>query len=151
MKFIKAYNLVMEDKERIIQGSQAVIDLLTNTTKLDDEISKFDDELNLTADLVSILVKENLKTSDSLDDYNKKYEELSSSYEKLKSKREALMEQKNSRQAQALKMKFFVSNLKQLDDKLSDWNEHVWMLLVDSATVHRDRSITLKFQDGKEI
>jgi 3-methyladenine DNA glycosylase/8-oxoguanine DNA glycosylase len=59
--------------------------------------------------------------------------------------------QKNSRQAQALKMKFFVSNLKQLDDKLSDWNEHVWMLLVDSATVHRDRSITLKFQDGKEI
>jgi hypothetical protein len=25
------------------------------------------------------------------------------------------------------------------------------MLLVDSATVHRDRSITLKFQDGKEI
>ena len=144
MKFIKAYNLVMEDKERIMQDSQAVIDLLTNTTKLDDEIS-------LTADLVSLLVKENSKISDSLEDYNKKYEELSTRYEKLKSKREALIEQRNSRQAQALKMKSYLVNLSVTEDILDEWNESIWMLLVDSATVHRDKSITFKFQDGKEL
>ena len=151
MKFIKAYNLVMEDKERIIQDSQAVIDLLTNTTKLDDEISNLDDELSLTADLVSLLVKENSKTSDSLEDYNKKYEELSTRYEKLKSKSEALIEQRNSRQAQALKLNSFVSNLKQLDDKLAEWNENIWMLLVDSATVHRDKCITFRFINDSEV
>lgn len=151
LKFIKAYNLVMEDKGRIMQDSQAVIDLLTNTTKLDDEISNLDDELSLTADLVSLLVKENSKTSDSLEDYNKKYEELSSRYEKLKSKREALMEQRNSRQAQALKMKSYLANLSVSEDILDEWNESIWMLLVDSATVHRDKSITFIFQDGKEL
>ncbi len=151
MKFINAYNLVMEDKERIMQDSQAVIDLLTNTTKLDDEISNLDDELSLTADLVSILVKENSKTSHSLEDYNKKYEELSSRYEKLKSKREAFMEQRNSHQAQALKMKSYLANLSETEDILDEWNESIWMLLVDSATVHRDKSITFKFQDGNLI
>jgi len=151
LKFIKACNIVMENKERIMQDSQAVIDLLTNITKLDDEISKLDDELSLTADLVSILVKENSKTSDSLEGYNKKYEELSTRYEKLKSKREALIEQRNSRQAQALKMKSYLLNLSVTEDILDEWNESIWMLLVDSATVHRDKSITFKFQDGTEL
>jgi hypothetical protein len=34
------------------------------------------------------------------------------------------------------------------DDKLSDWNERIWMLLVDGATVHRDSSITFRFHNG---
>ena len=60
--------------------------MLTDTTKIDDEISNINDELIITAELVNKLVKENSKTSISLDDYNKKYDELSNRYEKLKAK-----------------------------------------------------------------
>jgi hypothetical protein len=150
LKFLKAYNLVMEDKRRIIQDSEEIIELLTDTTKIDDEIRDLDDELFITSELVSKLVNENSKTSDSIDNYNKKYEELSNRYDKLQAKREELLKQRNDKQGQALRMKAFIANLSESENELSDWNERIWMLLVDGATVHRDSSITFKFNNELE-
>lgn len=48
-------------------------------------------------------------------------------------------------------MKSFLTNLDQIGDALVDWNEHVWMLMIESAVVHRDSSITFRFHNGKEI
>lgn len=53
LKFIKAFNFVMEDKERIIQDSNEVIELLTDTIKVDYEISNINDELIITAELMN--------------------------------------------------------------------------------------------------
>ncbi len=150
IKFLKAYNLVMEDKRRIIQDSEEIIELLTDTTKIDDEIRDLDDELFITSELVSKMVNENSKTSDSIENYNKKYEELSSRYEKLQAKREELLKQRNDKQGQALRMKAFIASISESEDELSDWNERIWMLLVDRATVHRDSSITFMFHNGVE-
>jgi chromosome segregation ATPase len=141
----------MEDKRRIIQDSEEIIELLTDTTKIDDEIRDLDDELFITLEFVSKLVNENSKTSDSIDNYNKKYEELSSRYDKLQAKREELLKQRNDRQGQALRMKAFTASLSESEDELSDWNERIWMLLVDGATVHIDTSITFKLKNGEEL
>jgi len=61
------------------------------------------------------------------------------------------MKQRISRQAQTLKMKSYLANLSMSEDILDEWKESIWMLLVVSATIHRDKSITFKFQDGKEL
>ncbi|MBN2605126.1 MAG: hypothetical protein JXR62_04795, partial [Bacilli bacterium] len=102
------------------------------------------------SELVNKLVKENAKTSNDLDDYNKKYEELSSRYDKLIEKHKEMIRLRSDKQGQALKMKSFIENFNQLEDILNEWDERVWMLLVESATVHRNSSITFQFQNGKE-
>ncbi len=48
-------------------------------------------------------------------------------------------------------METFITNLKKLENELSDWNVRIWMLMVESATVHRDSSITFKFRNGITI
>ena len=68
-----------------------------------------------------------------------------------KKKYDNLIKTRDNKKVQALNLKSFISNLKQVDDKLSEWNEPVWMLLVKSAVVHRDTSITFKLNNGKEI
>jgi len=151
LRFIKAYNMAMEDKERILQDTIEVIELLTDTTKLESDISKVEGELLVISELVNKLVKENAKTSTDLEDYNKKYEELSSRYDKLLAKHEEMIRLRSEKQGQALKMKSFITNLNQAEDTLSEWNERVWMLLVESAIVHRDSSITFKFLNGEEV
>jgi hypothetical protein len=52
---------------------------------------------------------------------------------------------------QALKMRTYLNNLSQPEDELDQWNESIWMLMVESAVVHRDSSITFKLQNGQEI
>ena len=44
-----------------------------------------------------------------------------------------------------------MANLSKADDKITAWNESIWMLLVKSAIVHRDKNITFKLNNGKEI
>ena len=31
------------------------------------------------------------------------------------------------------------------EDKLSEWNEDIWMLMVENGIVNRDKSVTFKF------
>ena len=85
------------------------------------------------------------------DDYNKNYGELIKRYERMKGKYENLIKSRNIKNTQALNLKSFVANLKRVDDKLEEWKENIWTLLVSSAIVHRDTSITFKLNNGKEI
>lgn len=48
-------------------------------------------------------------------------------------------------------MKAFIASLSESEDELSDWNDRIWMLLLDGATVHRNSSITLKLNNGNKI
>lgn len=144
LKFIEAYNLTMKDKKRIIQDSQQVIELLTDTTQMDKKIENLKDELLVISELINKLIKENSKSSMTQDDYNKKFAELSNRYEQTQEKHDDLTKVRDNKKVQALNLKSFILNLKRVDDKLSEWNVPVWMLLVKSAVVHRDKSITFQ-------
>lgn len=150
-KFIRAYNKNMKDRDRIIQDSNDVIQLLTDTTMFDKEIAEIDEELLSTSQIANKLVKENSKTSSVSENYNKLYDELSSKYDQLRTKQDELMQMKNEKQSKAIRMKAFIANLEKSETQLDDWNEHVWMLLVESATVHRSGSITFRFNNGLDI
>ena len=85
------------------------------------------------------------------EEYDKKYMELTKRYEQAKNRQEELMDARTNKKAKELNMKTFVANLNQAVDKIAAWNESIWMLLVKSATVHRDKNITFKLNNGKEI
>lgn len=85
------------------------------------------------------------------DDYNKKYTELTNRYERTQEKHNELIKARDNKKVQALNLKAFISKLKRIDDKLFEWNEPVWMLLVKCAVVHKDNSITFKLNNGNEI
>lgn len=151
LKFIEAYNLTMKDKKRIISDSQEVIALLTDSTQIDKEIENLNDELVVIAELLNKLIKENSKSSMTQDDYNKKFAELTNRYERTQKKHNESIKARDNKKVQALNLKSFISNLKRVDDKLSEWNEAIWMLLVKNAIVHRDKSINFKLNNGNVI
>ena len=64
-------------------------------------------------------MKENSKTNISLEEYNKKYEELSSKYNKTNEKLQELIELKTYKKAQALKMEAFLRNLINSKDNIN--------------------------------
>lgn len=144
LKFIETYNLTMKDKKRIIQDSIEMITMLIDTKQLDKEIENHNDELLVISELLNKLIKENSKSSMTQDDYNKKFAELTNRYERTQEKHNELIKARDNKKVQALSLKSFISNLKRVDDKLSEWNEPVWMLLVKNAIIHRDKSITFQ-------
>ena len=102
-------------------------------------------------ELVNKLVKENSKTDTDIETYNKKYEKLSARYDMLQVQLDKMISEKKLKQGQKQKMHTFIKNLKESENELADWNERIWMLMVESALVHRDSSITFKFNNGKVL
>lgn len=150
-KFIKAYNLMAADKKQVISDTEDIIKLLTDTTKIDSEITKIDDEMLVITELVNKLVKENSKTDTDIETYNKKYEKLSARYDKLQVQLDELISEKKLKQGQKQKINTFIKNLKESEDELAEWNERIWMLMVESAVVHRDSSITFRYRNSEEV
>ena len=48
-------------------------------------------------------------------------------------------------------MSLFIRTLKKQPDILEEWDDTIWTMMVEKAIVHRDRSITFVFYNGKQI
>ena len=141
-KFIEAHNLTMKDKNRNKKDLKEVINLLIDTTEIEKEINKINEELVVVVELATKAIKENSKSDDSNET---KYQNLVDRHESLSLKLNRLTKEKTDKENKATKLKSFLSVMNKSDDKLSEWNEDVWMLMVENGIVNRDKSIMFKY------
>lgn len=150
-RFIKAYNLVMCDKKQVVEDTLAVIELLTDTSDLDIEIAGLQEKIERISSDVSLMVRENARTQQDQIKFAARYEELTKEYETQKAALEKAVKEKAYKTGKATKMRAYLEAMKQADDFLEEWSDEAWILMVETATVNRDKTITFKFANGKEV
>lgn len=91
MKFIQSYNFTMKHKKRVMDDTKEIIELLTDTKDLDVEISKTGDEIAVVTELVNKLINDHAKTNMSIDEYDRRYSELTTRYDEIENKYKELM------------------------------------------------------------
>lgn len=101
--------------------------------------------------LVDKIIKENTRTAQDQVEFARKYEELSAQYESEKNALDKALEKRVYMQAQEIKMKAYLEEIKKADNYLPEWSNDVWMLMVEKAIVNKDKTITFKFTSGTEV
>lgn len=144
LKFIEAYNLTMKDKQQILDDTNEVIKVLTDTVQLDHEIESLNNELNVLAELMNRLIKENSKVLMNNNEYENRYTELTTRYEQTKKNLENCIGTRKYKNNHAIKMNLFRDSISKFESKLSQWNEQLWMLLVEDATIYNNKSMHFK-------
>ena len=140
--------LTMKDKKRIESDLKDVIKLLTETEIIEKEITGLNVELLTVTELINKLIQENSKSNSGVDEYDKKLKKLKDRYNDLKQQRDELTNAKSENQAKSYRIKMFLDNIENSDNKLKDWNDNIWMLMVESGKVYRNKSIRFKFHNG---
>lgn len=102
--FIKAYNLMMQDRVQIIKQCEAWRARLMDFGTLDADIERQLEETQVVAELVKAAVKENASTAQSQEAYLKKYEALTERYETAVAEMERLQSLRAVRSQQDKKM-----------------------------------------------
>lgn len=64
---------------------------------------------------------------------------------------EKAVKEKAYKTGKATKMRAYLEAMKQADDYLEECSEEVWVLMIETATVYKDKNIAFKFMNGKEI
>ena len=91
------------------------------------------------------------KSNMSIDEYDRRYSELTTRYEELEIKQKELINKRDDKKDRVYIMNEFLSNLKHAKDKMSEWNDSFFTMMVESGTVHRDETITFKLKNGFEV
>ena len=149
--FIKAYNLMMQDRVQIIKQCEAWRARLMDFGTLDADIERQLEETQVVGELVKAAVKENASTAQSQEAYLKKYEALTERYEKAAAELERLQSLRTARSQQDKKMALYIRTLKKQPEVMHDWNDTIWTVMIEKAIVHKDGQITFVFQNGTEI
>ncbi len=150
-KFLIAYNRLMADRESVISDCASMRQVLSDTTALDAELNSLNEEITVVAELVKICVRENASTAQSQEEYAKKYNGLLARYEKATARLTEVTEEKERKHDQNRELRHFIEALKKQPLVLEEWEERLWIAILDRATVFRDGRIAFKFKSGREI
>ena len=94
----------MKDKKRVIDDSKEIIELLTDTKDLNVQINKTGNEVAIVTELFNKLISDNAKTNMSIEEYDRRYSELTIRYDQLENKNKELMNKRNETITFKLKM-----------------------------------------------
>ena len=128
-----------------------MIQLLSDTSELDTKVVELQNKMEVISGLVDKMIKENTRTTQDQVEFNKRYDELSAQYETEKNDLDKTLEKRAYKQAQEIKMKAYLEEIKKADNYLPEWSNDVWMIMVKKAIVNREKTITFKFTSGTEI
>lgn len=123
---------------------------LTNYTGVDEEIQSLLEEIDVVTELTKHCIAENSQTEQNQAEYEARYNGFVARYEKAKTRVKELRSIKNVRQAQADAIGAFMFEAQELDT-LSEFDEKLWLTVIDTMTVYADGRMTLKFQGDTEI
>ncbi len=150
-KFLIAYNRLMADRESVISDCALMRQVLSDTSALDAELDSLSEEITVVAELVKTCIRENASTAQSQDEYAKKYNGLLARYEKATARLTELTAEKERKYNQDRELRLFIEALKKQPLVLEEWDERLWIAILDRATVFRDGRIVFKFKSGSEI
>ncbi len=150
-KFVEAYNKLMVDKPLLIENTKSIIELLSDTSKIDATIQKLNEELNDVRILVENLIKDNASRTQNQIEYTNKYNSLNEKYNLTKEKIEEAIIKRNEMQQNADSLKCFLKELTDNPSFIETYDSILWNSMLDEAIVNEDGTIQFKFKGGKEI
>lgn len=149
--FLQAYNQLMGNRESVIEDCILAIETLDNTSNLEIEIADKADEIAAIADRVRKLVEGNASQAQDQAEYLRKYNKLAEAHDKANTELQELIAERNRRELQAKQIQAFIERLRTQPLVLESFDETIWLIMIESGTVHQDKSITFKFMNGTKI
>lgn len=141
----------MDDKQRIINDTQEVINILSDTSEIDSRIADANIQIEVTAGLVEKLVRENANVSQDQEEYESRYKALATKFEETKSRLKEAEDERLQKIARKKELDVILQKMIEADTVLLEWSDELWLTLIDECIAHKDKMITFKFKNGYEI
>lgn len=150
MRFVATLNAVIDSKDNILEDCRLMQTTLTDCTNIDAETKSLLEEIDVVTELTKRCIAENSQMAQNQEEYAARYNGFVERYEKATARLEQLRTTKAEREAQAEAIGAFMFEVQELAT-LTEFDEKLWLTVIDTVTVHTDGRMTFKFQGGTEI
>ena len=139
------------DRSTVLADCELIRQTLCDTTALDAEMQQEQDEMAVVSELMQVHIKKNASVAQSQEAYALETERIEKRYNAAFEHYTALETEKEKRVRKSKELKAFISMLKKQPLVVPEWNERLWITLLDTATVQRDGKIVFRFKSGVDI
>ncbi len=149
--FVRAVNMLMSDKDRIIRSFEAIKDRVFDTSEDKAKLRNLEAERLEVIALVDQLTAENASTAMDQEVYRKRYERLSDRYHEVETHISGMRHAIQDRRYRKTRTELFLKSLRKQEEVVTEFSEHLWHSLADHAEVHGKEDIRFTFMNGMEI
>ena len=150
-RFLTAYNALMGNRTSVLADCELIRQTLCDTTALDSEMKHEQDEMVLLSEMMKAHIKKNATVAQSQEAYALEVGRIEERYNAALENYNTLETEKEKRTRKSKEIGTFITTLKKQPLAITEWNERLWITLLDTATVQRDGKIVFRFKSGREI
>ena len=149
--FVKAVNILLIEKEEILESFCAIKDSLFDLQSLETERSQLQEELNVAAELLRQRVGENARIAPERQELRKRYSGLENRLDNAQERLNEVSQVISEKQAHRAKIEMFLAGLQKRGDLVTEFDEGLWYSLIEYVAVFDKEDIRFTFKDGTEI
>ena len=146
--FLKAYNLLMADRESIAEDCRVMADMLGNTASLDEKIEATQKEIDEVVALNNAHIRGYAATGERNDEKAAEYDER---FKKAETRLMKLKAEREERIARSKAIHAFIENMLKQPLVLDTWQDQLWNMLVQKAVVSADGTVAFTFSGETTI
>lgn len=150
-RFLAAYNELMGSRENVLADCELIRQTLCDSSALETEIQWEHDEMTVASELMKAHIKKNASVAQSQETYAQEAGRIEERYNAALENYTALEAEKDKRNRKNKELETFIAILKQQLLTILGWNERLWIILLNTATVQSVGKIVFHFKNGVEI
>ena len=149
--FIKALNALAQDRELIVSDFESIRDTAFSTADLEAKANSLANEMKVVSELIKKGIEQNARVAQNQKEYQRSYDELVSRFDEAKAQHEKTQSAITQIKAQRHMMDMFISELQEMPNLITEFDESAWYSLLEFITVYSKENIKVTFRDGTEI
>lgn len=149
-KFMEAYNLLMPDRDGVIERCLFIRSQLNDCAEIDAELARLNEEAVVVEELIKECIHEKATAVLSKESFDTKYNGLVKRHEGITADIDRLTDEKEKRQRRDRELRIYIKALKHQAATMTEWNDRPWVTLLDHAKVCADGKMIFIFKDGTE-
>ncbi len=150
-KFLSACSQLYKNRDEILENCRMMQDILTDCSEIDAKQTAVLQEMEVVSELTRKYIMENSVTAQNQEEYNEHYNALVERYNREKTKSLSLQKQKDERLAKRDLIGGFMLELSRRKELLTEFDDNLWVSIVDKVTVFHDGRVVFTFKDGTKI
>lgn len=150
-RFIKAYNRLAYNRDALLADCRLMQKVVSDYSDIDVKLNELYQESEVIAELTKRCIEENSLQAINQEEYLKRYNGYCERYDSIKNKIETLENEKNKRKAKEIEIGGFMYELTEYEETITEFDEQLWMMVIDKAIVHQDGRPVFVFRNGCEI
>lgn len=150
-RFLIAYSELMGSRDTVLSDCELIRQTICDTSELSAEMQQESDEMAVMSELMQAHIKKNASVAQSQEAYAQEAERIETRYNAALEHYTALEAEKEKRNRKSKELQSFIAILKKQPLAVSEWDERLWITLLDTAMVQWDGKIVFRFKSGREI